>query len=325
MRNRSRAKTSDYVLGSVFAVLLHVGIVVIMIYGAFFTWTKTIKVGSGAEKPKIAARTSNVRDVKQFRDIMKKQQREEKIRKRKEKLAKKQREEALRKKEELKKKKPKKVDKKKLAEKRKKDLEKKKLEKKRQREIAIKKEIKKKELEKKKKELLKRLEEKRKLAKKQKEKEEKLRKAREKKRQLLAKKRKKERLKKAREKKRLAKLRADELRREMAEEARIAKKAQQAAIAGKSSKWHGLIVERIRRFWVEPSGSDPDISCKVKMRITKSGLITERDVLSCTGGGDVYRRSVISAFKKAERVPTPSDPSVFTSTFIIEFKPSVKH
>ena len=67
------------------------------------------------------------------------------------------------------------------------------------------------------------------------------------------------------------------------------------------------IDERIRRVWVRPRGSRPDLVCTVEVRLIPGGEVVPGSVSIVRSSGDpAYDRSVVSAVYRASPLPVPS-------------------
>jgi colicin import membrane protein len=82
------------------------------------------------------------------------------------------------------------------------------------------------------------------------------------------------------------------------------------------------ISNKVQRNWRTPGNVAKGASCKVYVHQIPGGGIASVKVASCTGGSELFRRSVESAVYKSDPLPPPPDPAVFDReiefTFTVE-------
>lgn len=122
---------------------------------------------------------------------------------------------------------------------------------------------------------------------------------------------------------------AEEQQRKKAEEARRRKeeeslraameeeKRQQRA-ASALSEYAPIIQQRVSRYWVRPPGADDGLKCRLLVRLTPGGEVTDVKIVRSSGNA-AFDRSVQNAVFKATPLPLPDDPELARYFRDIEF------
>jgi colicin import membrane protein len=82
----------------------------------------------------------------------------------------------------------------------------------------------------------------------------------------------------------------------------------------------GRIRAAVESSWEKPPGNWSGYTCVVLVRQTPQGIVTGVTVERCSGGGDVYRRSVENAVLRAEPLPAAPRPEAFESEIRFTFR-----
>jgi len=135
----------------------------------------------------------------------------------------------------------------------------------------------------------------------------------------LAKKQAAEKKKQAAEQKRrrdaAAKKRHEEARQQMLRELEAEEKERKTAAAETRAeqamaKFERLIVQRVTRNWIRPTGAAGDLNCLVRVRLAAGGEVLAVRVIRSSGNA-LFDRSVENAVYKASPLPVPDDPELF--------------
>jgi colicin import membrane protein len=111
--------------------------------------------------------------------------------------------------------------------------------------------------------------------------------------------------------------RESELRRQLAEEEKIA--ALQAGPLQKS--YIASIQARITRAWIKPESARPGIVCSIEVTQIAGGEVTKARVTNCNGD-EAVRQSIENAVYRASPLPEPPDPALFQRNLTLVFKPN---
>ncbi len=113
--------------------------------------------------------------------------------------------------------------------------------------------------------------------------------------------------------KRRAQQEAD-LEAQMEEEAQ-ASAARRQQVLSEVDKYKALILNKVKRNWIVPA--NPQGDCRIQVRLGAGGIVLDVN----DGIGDaVLCRSAVAAVKKAEPLPVPEDPAVFSELRVINFR-----
>ena len=118
-----------------------------------------------------------------------------------------------------------------------------------------------------------------------------------------------------------AKKRHDEARQQALRELEAEEKEMKAAAAETQAgqamaKFERLIVQRVTRNWIRPTGAANDLSCLVRVRLAAGGDVLAVRIIR-KSGNDLFDRSVENAVFKASPLPVPDDPELYQ--YIREF------
>jgi colicin import membrane protein len=111
--------------------------------------------------------------------------------------------------------------------------------------------------------------------------------------------------------------RESELRRQLAEEEKIA--ALQAGPLQKS--YIASIQNRITRAWIKPASARSGIVCSIDVTQIAGGEVTKVHVTNCNGD-EAVRQSIENAVFRASPLPEPPDPALFQRNLTLVFKPN---
>jgi len=110
--------------------------------------------------------------------------------------------------------------------------------------------------------------------------------------------------------------RVEELRRQMAEEERVA-----AVESGPlADRYRASLQARIQKAWIKPPSARVGIDCLVEVTQVPGGEVTGARVTQCNGDAAV-RQSIENAVYRASPLPDPPDPALFQRNFAFRFKP----
>jgi colicin import membrane protein len=79
---------------------------------------------------------------------------------------------------------------------------------------------------------------------------------------------------------------------------------------GEVDKYKAMILKAIGQQWIIPDTSNKDLSCKLHIRLTPTGMVLNVKLLS-SSGDDALDRSAIAAVYKSSPLPVPTDSGAF--------------
>ncbi|MBI5461851.1 MAG: cell envelope integrity protein TolA [Gammaproteobacteria bacterium] len=112
-----------------------------------------------------------------------------------------------------------------------------------------------------------------------------------------------------------------EAQRKAAEQALQAQIAAEDAARNQSiiGQYVGLIGDRVRRNWIQPSSSRVGLSCVVQVQLMPGGDVISAQVVQSSGDA-AFDRSVEAAVFRAAPLPLPPDPALFESFRTLQFR-----
>jgi len=114
---------------------------------------------------------------------------------------------------------------------------------------------------------------------------------------------------------------AEEAQRRKEEEslrAAMEEERRQQRAASALSEYAPIIQQRVSRYWVRPPGADDGLKCRLLVRLTPGGEVTDVKIVRSSGNA-AFDRSVQNAVFKATPLPLPDDPELARYFRDIEF------
>jgi colicin import membrane protein len=108
-----------------------------------------------------------------------------------------------------------------------------------------------------------------------------------------------------------------ELRKQLADEERVA-----AVQSGPlRDRYSALLQNKVQRAWIKPPSATPGVDCLVQVTQVPGGEVTGARVTQCNGDAAV-RQSIENAVYRASPLPEPPDPALFERNFTLRFRPN---
>jgi colicin import membrane protein len=108
-----------------------------------------------------------------------------------------------------------------------------------------------------------------------------------------------------------------ELRKQLADEERVA-----AVQSGPlRDRYIALLRNKIQNAWIKPSSATPGVDCIVQVTQVPGGEVTGARVTQCNGDAAV-RQSIENAVYRASPLPDPPDPALFERNLSLRFRPN---
>ena len=108
-----------------------------------------------------------------------------------------------------------------------------------------------------------------------------------------------------------------ELRRQLADEERVA-----AVQSGPlRDRYIALLRNKIQNAWIKPPSATAGVDCLVQVTQVPGGEVTGARVTQCNGDAAV-RQSIENAVYRASPLPEPPDPALFERNFTLRFRPN---
>jgi colicin import membrane protein len=108
-----------------------------------------------------------------------------------------------------------------------------------------------------------------------------------------------------------------ELRKQLADEERVA-----AVQSGPlRDRYIALLRNKIQNAWIKPPSATPGVDCLVQVTQVPGGEVTGARVTQCNGDAAV-RQSIENAVYRASPLPDPPDPALFERNLSLRFRPN---
>jgi colicin import membrane protein len=117
-----------------------------------------------------------------------------------------------------------------------------------------------------------------------------------------------------------AKRQAELERQRRAAEEQVRQAAAQRELSRLKADYASRIRSAVESSWEKPPGDWSGYTCVVFVRQSQSGIVLSVKVERCSGGGEVYSRSVENAVLRAEPLPAPPKPEAFEPEIRFTFR-----
>lgn len=79
--------------------------------------------------------------------------------------------------------------------------------------------------------------------------------------------------------------------------------------------------QHVQRYWRQPPGMEPTMSCVVRVTQLPSGDVLDAKPVSCTTPDSNFQKSVVDAVLKSSPLPKPPDPALYERVIDFKFEP----
>lgn len=79
--------------------------------------------------------------------------------------------------------------------------------------------------------------------------------------------------------------------------------------------------QHVQRYWRQPPGMEPSMSCVVRVTQLPSGEVLDAKPVSCSTPDSNFQKSVVDAVLKSSPLPRPPDPALYERVIDFKFEP----